>query len=399
MSSNVEDIVASLNAIGPDAHGNSNEAARQQVLDAARRLVNRTQNPWERAWELAIAGPSVFSATQVLLDLGVFEGWAKNGGRESSLDELLTLCNAKCETNLLRRLLRILASFNVIEETGEDQWKATDFSLELGKPDGPIALTILSGTHHAIPAGENLPGYLAKTSYREPLDPNKGNYADFDDQGLDFFARCQADPRYQASFINGIMVGIATQKVDWTEVYDTKSLVDGFSSSDGGVCVVDTGGAHGIDIMRMLARHPELPQGALVLQDLPDVVAMAKIDSKIETMPYNFFTPQPVQGSRAYFMHAVLHDWTDPEAKIILGNLAPAMKKGHSKLLIYEVVIPPTGASPLQTTVDIGLMTLLSAAERTEAMWRQLIESCGLKVVKIWTNPLAMESVIEAELA
>ena len=147
----------------------------------------------------------------------------------------------------------------------------------------------------------NLPGYLARTSYKEPLDPNRGNYADCDEKGLDFFARCKADPPYQASFINGIMAGLATHKVDWTEIYDTKALVDDFNKSGGEVCVVDIGGAHGIDIMRMLSRHPSLPEGALYLQDLPDVVAMAssKVDPKIKTMSYDFFTPQPVKGTLA----------------------------------------------------------------------------------------------------
>ncbi|KAJ4299742.1 hypothetical protein N0V90_004988 [Kalmusia sp. IMI 367209] len=392
MTDNVKDIIDSLNAINPGTCGKNNEAARYQVKEAARRLLNRMQTPWERAWELALEVPAVFAATSVLLDLGVFERWTKLDGKESTLDDLLSLCNAKCGPNVLRRFLRILVCFNIIEEMGEDRWKATEFSLELGKPESYVSLTVLSGTHHMIVPNWNLPKFLAKTSYREPLDPNNGNYADCDDQGLDFFARCQADPRYQATFINGIMAGIATHKVDWTEIYDTKALVDKFNSSGGEVCVVDIGGAHGIDIMRMLSRHPNLPKGALCLQDQPDVVAMAtsKVDPKIKTMAYDFFTPQPV---------TVLHDWSKSEAQMILKNLVPAMEKGYSKLLIYENVLPSTGVSILQAVIDISLMAVLSSAERSEVMWRELLESCGLKVLKIWEHPLAMESIIEAELA
>lgn len=42
-------------------------------------------------------------------------------------------------------------------------------------------------------------------------------------------------------------------------------------------------------------------------------------------------------------MHSVLHDWPDEQCRKILENLAPAMKRGFSKLLINEIVISDTG--------------------------------------------------------
>lgn len=104
-------------------------------------------------------------------------------------------------------------------------------------------------------------------------------------------------------------------------------------------------------------------------------------------------------GSRAYFVHAVLHNWNDTDCRRILQNLVPAMKKGYSKLLLYEIVLPATGAKPLQASVDLAILSVLSAGQRTEAAWRTMLEGVGLKVVKIWTHDTAIESVIEAELA
>ncbi len=98
-------------------------------------------------------------------------------------------------------------------------------------------------------------------------------------------------------------------------------------------------------------------------------------------------------------MHAVLHDWPDSTAKHILSNLKDAMIKGYSKLLIYEVVVPPTGASIYQTTIDIELMSLLSAFERTERSWTNLLTESGFKIVKFWPDPRQIETVIEAEIA
>jgi hypothetical protein len=356
------------------------------------------QTPVERVMELVIESPAVFATLKASIDNGIFQGWAKAGGKEASLDQLRTFCTVNPEENLLRRFFRLLACFHVIEETGEDRWKPTQFSLQLGDPEGYGIQTILFGADHVMGPLGNLASYLAKTSYREPLDPESSNYMDV--YGFDFFARCQSNQNYQKSFINGLMVGLTTHKVDWTNVYDTKALVDGYDSTmDAGVCLVDLGGAHGIDVSRFLAKHPELPAGSVVVQDLSDVIELAKVDPKIKTMAYDFFTPQPIRGSRAYFTHAVLHDWNDKDTRKILDNVVRAMKKGYSKLLLYESVVPPTKANAFQAAMDLALMYVVSAAERSEAVWQQLLAEAGLKVLKIWKNPAAYENIIEAELA
>lgn len=84
------------------------------------------------------------------------------------------------------------------------------------------------------------------------------------------------------------MVGVNDHKLDWTEVYDTKPLVEEFKNGENQVCMVDMGGGHGKDSARLLAKHPELPEGSVCLQDLSDVVAMAKVDPKIKTMSHDF---------------------------------------------------------------------------------------------------------------
>jgi len=50
---------------------------------------------------------------------------------------------------------------------------------------------------------------------------------------------------------------------------------------------------------------------AVVLQDLPAVVAEAKLPDDIEAMAYDFFTPHPVKGkqSQALRLCAVLLVW------------------------------------------------------------------------------------------
>lgn len=257
-----------------------------------------------------------------------------------------------------------------------------------------------------MPTFLNLPSFLASHGYKEPLDPARwDNFTDV--FGRAFFDHLQADAAAGASFA-GLMTGWRDYKLDWTEVYDTTELVSGadLSSASAPPLLVDVGGMHGRDAARLLARHPELPASArLVVQDLPEVVSahdddddddQEQQDPRLSRMAYDFFTPQPLAGARAYFFHAVPHDWPDAECARILANARAAMRRGYSRLLIYEIVIPARGASDAMTTLDLLLMSWLSGLERTEAQWRALLGGLGFRIVSISRHPRAVESVIEA---
>lgn len=104
-------------------------------------------------------------------------------------------------------------------------------------------------------------------------------------------------------------------------------------------------------------------------------------------------------GARAYYLHSVLHDWPDAKSLEILQNLKPAMKKGYSRLLINEHVILNKGAQAVSTGLDLLVMAVFSAAERTERQWVGLLTEAGFKLVKVWTFEPGTESLIEAEVA
>ena len=44
------------------------------------------------------------------------------------------------------------------------------------------------------------------------------------------------------------------------------------------------------------------------------------------------------------------------------------------------------------------MMALASSSERTEAQWRSLLQSVGLKITGIWTKEPGVQSLIEAVL-
>ncbi|KAI1078806.1 putative O-methyltransferase [Whalleya microplaca] len=397
MPKNVEPLVDLLDNVQvADLEGQ--EPARLRLIAAARKLASRLETNEEKAHLITIGQPATFAALQTCVDVGLWNGWTAAGGGEKSLENLARLTEKDCDANLLTRLLRLLSAANIVDETSEDRYKPTPFSLSIGDNSTHIAQFIYSRTHHWTDCHKSLPNFLARTSYREPRDSNQSSYIDGNPDGLDFFARCLSNQAYQDSF-SGNMTSWAKYKVPWPEFYDTASLIDGADLSAGQPLIVDIGGHHGVDLGRVLDKHPDLPSGSLVLQDLADVVSGAKITTdKIKVMPHSFFDAQPVYGSRAYFFHAVFHDWAHPIAVQILRNVAPAMKKGYSKLLICDILIPPTGASIYQASMDMHMMAVLSAYERTEAQWGKLIDEAGFKIVKLWKDPRAYETLIEAEL-
>ncbi|KXG46561.1 Winged helix-turn-helix transcription repressor DNA-binding [Penicillium griseofulvum] len=389
-------LIDTLDAVQPEVFG-GNEVERLKVRAAARRLLARVETPYERAWGFCFEQPVVFAALQTCIDLGLWKSWTAVGG-EKSIDELVTFTTPTIDTNLLRRLFRLLAAFNVVEETAEDRFKPTPFSNAIGDESTKVRASLQAATNQYIAAGHNLPAYLAKISYKEPTEVDTNNHSDSDPDGLNFFGRLQKSPACFEAF-TGHMEAWTAWKTPWTKVYDTTKLLEGAKLDNGSPFVVDVGGNTGIDISHVLAKHPELPSGSLILQDLPEVIANAQVDEKITAMAHDFFLPQPVKGSRAYFMHAVLHDWPDDKAKQLLVNTKDAMVKGYSKLFIYDIVLPVTGASISQATMDVEMMSLLSAAERTQSVWTKLLTDAGFQIVNFWPDPQQYEMVIEAEIA
>jgi hypothetical protein len=194
-----------------------------------------------------------------------------------------------------------------------------------------------------------------------------------------------------------------TLGLKWHQMPNIMSSVFGDApspSSEDEVLIVDVGGSSGHDLVSFRSNHPDI-KGRLVLQDLPEAISAAKATGDleklhIEAVEHDFFTPQPIPSARVYYLKMVLHDWPDEQCKQILSNLKPALKKGHSRILLNEIIIPEVGANWFETSVDMIMMCAHSAQERRERDWRGLVEGVGgLKVGNIWGVDGAVEKVIE----
>ena len=73
------------------------------------------------------------------------------------------------------------------------------------------------------------------------------------------------------------------------------------------------------------------------------------------------------------------------------------MIPGRSRLLIAEIVIPATGADSTASFLDMTMM-MFCGTERTEHQWRQLLESTGFELTKVWARPGVDAAVVEGRL-
>lgn len=121
---------------------------------------------------------------------------------------------------------------------------------------------------------------------------------------------------------------------------------------------------------------------------------------------HDFMQPQPVKGADSYLLRAILHDWPDEKARLILSNIAAAMEHGRSRLFIMETVLPVPGAVPVSQerylrAKDLTMMQCLNSREREHSEWQELFASVEpkLELVEVRQPVGSAMAVLELRLA
>jgi hypothetical protein len=143
--------------------------------------------------------------------------------------------------------------------------------------------------------------------------------------------------------------------------------------------IVDVGGGQGHLIRAILRRCPEA-RGTLF--DLPHVVEAAQAagdeEGRLAFQGGDFFKDQlPVAD--AYILMEVIHDWADSPAKNILRTVK-ASAPTSAKLLLIETEVPEGSEWDWSKTLDIVMLTLFAARQRTAEQYRILLEAQGFEL-------------------
>jgi hypothetical protein len=235
-----------------------------------------------------------------------------------------------------------------------------------------------------------LPEFLQATSYQARSNSRDGLFQSHKGCRDTVFEYHEKNST-EAAVFNSFVASYSTTSIPWTAIYETGVIIDDYV---GGPMLVDIGGSKGRDLESFKLAHPG-NEGKLFLEDLPTVLEQATCDAGIRRVPIDFFQPQPIRGARAYYMHSILLDWNDDDALTILRHIRDAMTPGYSKLLIHDMIMPRSGSTRLQTSVDMQIWVMTSARVRTEDEFEHIFAKAGLGIVRIDKNPLSVTSIVE----
>jgi hypothetical protein len=206
--------------------------------------------------------------------------------------------------------------------------------------------------------------------------------------GEPFFDYLNGDPDRSALFSRAM--------ADLTAGLRT-GMFDGYRLPAGRT-VADIGGADGSVLVELLDRDAD-PRRRGIVFDLPTTVvnaeptiAAAGLGGRVELVGGDFFDAVP--PAEIYVLSHVLHDWDDESARRILSTIATAAPAG-ARVLVVEGLVPPGDTPHLSKTLDLTMLGVLTGKERTEAEFRDLLDSAGFGLDRTLPTATAY-SILEA---
>ncbi|KAF3055593.1 Demethylsterigmatocystin 6-O-methyltransferase [Daldinia childiae] len=384
-SGSIATLIEQLNSLSSKLELANDQSIRAEAIRLSRKLTMSLERPEDVATEMIIS-PLVPIAARIVVDMNILDHIVKHN-RAITSEELASLSGG--EALLITRLLRVLASVNLLDEVGEETWQATPITKAMASKGISAGIRMVGDM--VMGAASKAPKYLKEAGYRCPTDPNDGFMQYAFQTKLTTFQLFNSIPQVQKDFNNFMGSTLGSRKI-WLDWYPIQELIDGAVPDS--ALLVDIGGGKGHDLIAFHERYPH--KGRLVLQDFV-IDTIEELDPAIDPMYYDFFAEQPIKGARAYYYHHILHDWSDYKCLEILKHVRDAMKPGYSKLLLHEMIIPETGASPLYAMLDMTMMCFNAGMERTERQWRELLETAGFEVVKVWPSPeVGGDGMVEA---
>jgi hypothetical protein len=180
-------------------------------------------------------------------------------------------------------------------------------------------------------------------------------------------------------------MGGAMASLTGGEGYELSYLLDNYdwaSLNAAKATIVDVGGSIGFVCIDLAKRYPDLK---FVVQDLPKTIDSApKLDGdlakRITFQAHDFFSTQPVKDADVYLFRWIFHNHSDKYASKILSALIPSLKKGARILINDHCLRDGFGEESMWDekiirTMDLVMLTLLNATERSERQYKTLFEN------------------------
>ncbi|KAI5864720.1 S-adenosyl-L-methionine-dependent methyltransferase [Durotheca rogersii] len=382
-------LVASLS---DESESSRSEANRVQSLKTANDVIRSLERPEDGLLKFAYS-PTVWMAIRSCVHLDAFKIISEK--ETVSAGEIASLTGA--DETLIRRLLRVLTSYGYVAEKGDGVYAANKWTRHM---DNRLTQGMIKFIYDlALPPTAVAPELFKETGFKNPVDPEAGTFQKAFNTKMPIFpwmALPENKDHWDAA--NTFFEGDRGSRPSWVTWFPIKEKLLSGSIDDQAPLLVDIAGGRGHDLMEFLDQFPD-ETGRFVLQDQPQVLDSATtLPAKVEKRPINFFKESPVEGAKVYFMKFIIHDYADPDCFTILRNVTASMKKGYSKLVINDFILPDTGCPILSAEWDLMMMVLLSAMERTETQWKSLLSAAGLTIEGMYQAPGDGQGIIVASL-
>ncbi|KAK4496669.1 hypothetical protein PRZ48_012651 [Zasmidium cellare] len=406
-SKEIQSLIGRINSIHASAKGDiaSDKTATYQLLLASRQLNAALEDPSEIATFNAFSGIQLM-CVRLAIELRIFE---KLASAEKPLTAADLAADGCAEEGLIVSVARVLGSKGFLAETktsdGNNALVANPMTRHMTVPS--VRARSIFHYDSGLPILTQGLSYFRSTNFRlqKGHDPCLFQFAhDTTDDSYVFFSKQPGVMENFSTYMQGYLGSEGYYApAEWFP-FDEVCLRD-FDPGRGEYVYVDVGGGKGQHVQRIVERFGDGVQGGkFLVQDLGPVIedidksGMA-LDARIEKQAYDYMTPQPIRGARAYMFENIFHYHNDFVSKDILEIVKEAMVPGYSKLLISTLILPEQGVPFALAVMDVMTNCVNGGRERTEAELRALLESCGFRIVKFWYPPAAGNGVIEAELA
>jgi hypothetical protein len=262
----------------------------------------------------------------------------------------------------LHRLLRFLATIEVVEESGDSAFALTALGRTLCRQprsairdntllvNSPFCWAAIGGLLRQVQTGENAFEHV---------------------HGVDFFSYLSqndwAERAFSAAMDSSTDLGVA----DVLAMYDFSYCRH----------VVDAGGGKGALLRAILTKYPEVRGTAYDIEAVHNrpIAADAGVRERLTQLSGSFFEHVP-DGADVYILRRVLHDWDDEKALRILRNCRRAMSPS-AKLLIIE--LSPEASRNNWAGLDLLMMVLQNGRERSAEQLQALLSKADMDMTRV----------------
>jgi hypothetical protein len=269
------------------------------------------------------------------------------------------------DPDALERLLRHLATVGVLDRDDAGRYTPTALG-ECLCDDDPGGLRAAWDIEGAVGRGD--------LSLAALLHSVRTGTAAFPAQfGDTYWSDLAADPVRQSAFDDGRGMAAGVEAPSIVAAYDWGALGD----------VVDVGGGNGTLLITLLNEYPAL-RGTVV--DLPaaaeaarKLIDAADLTDRGDAVAGDFFEALP-PGAEGYLLSAVIHNWSDEDARRILARCAEAAGEDGAVFVIERV------AEPTRTHADLRNLAWFGGKVRDVPELTALAESAGLARTALHTE-------------